>query len=445
MASVRAEDRPGVRFDDVVLLVNTDRHVGERERHPERRVAGTPAQFGQLQTHLAARGIDVRVVVVAGAGEAAGFPDRAYEDAGCHIVPEAKLGTLHPAPSVVVSLKEPCPHERTIPGHPIRIGALHSAVFDETGGFAALLATRNFSGIFDGSEIGHHSYRLRGGSRVPIRASMSRLAGRFAAERVLAGLAPTGRARVVISGLGEAGTAALELLLAAPPEQVQQVSLVEENEQRFMQLLAQFIGNPRSEVVRTNRLTRELLYGAGGLILAGCRPNQCAPKVVHAADLAHLAEGATVVDLAIDEGGAIENEGAPIRQSLESLGRSLRYIADSHVPRNYPREASEIHGSSILPYLAVLLQLCARFGTPAGAVEYIEQTRLDAEAPDEFTALVQDLRAGLMVTGPSPIQVGNIKSRNAVLRFLSRRAEVLAPTWTTPDHAHPLAELAFGH
>lgn len=62
--------------------------IPRERRDGERRVAGTPETARQLT------GLGLEVLVEAGAGEAAGHPDRDYEQAGARIVPDLDLAGL---------------------------------------------------------------------------------------------------------------------------------------------------------------------------------------------------------------------------------------------------------------------------------------------------------------------------------------------------------------
>jgi alanine dehydrogenase len=414
------------------LFIGTDRHVGEEKGEPETRVAVTPAQVRLLLGYLKSQGIDAQVSLVAGAGQEAGFSDEQYRAAGCRIVEESSIGTIDP-PHVVVALKEPTPYETSIPGHPLRVGALHTGDFHENSGLAAVLKMRKYSAVFDGSEVGHFAYQFRGGPSVPLRGSQSVFAGRFAGERTLERHPSAAHAKAVICGLGIAGNEAAEHVLSNGDGVYctnNCVLLIEQDSVRCERLREVHSNDPRVAVINSSRIGPRLLQDATAVILAGSLPGKKAPIVVPTVtELLVVCEGASVIDLSIDEGGSI-GPGGHVGEQVEKLGRSIRYLADSHVPRNYPRDASEAHGRAVLPYLIVLLCLAARYGDPRGVVEFVAGGSCDVEPHDEFEALICDLRAGMMFTGPFPQIVGDVKDRAEITRFL-RDGEYRGATWST--------------
>lgn len=408
---------PGTRC---TLLLGTDAHIKEGTPDQERRVAVTPAQLGALRGWLADAGVECQLLFVAGAGERAGFPDADFERVGARAVPEAELASLEAAPDVVHALKEPCAYESTIPGPFLRIGALHTGDhFDPGSDSARLLCSRRACAVFDGSEIGGHAFRFTDppGFPVPIRSSMSVFAGEIAAADVVTHL--DGRSgRCVIAGGGAAGTAAAEWLLRNAP--AARVLVMDALAPAVARLRARFADEPRVEVVEGEWLTGEMLDGAEAVILAVFAPGDLAPRVVGRDELSHLAQGALVIDISIDEGGAIAGEDAEGAEAGDPTPPGYRYMAETNMPRRRPGEASRAHGAAVLPYLAVLLYLSAKLGGAKGAMAHIARLRLPdmdrtaTDAPEDyFGALVQDLRHGTAFWGVEEVHV----NRDAVRQW----------------------------
>jgi alanine dehydrogenase len=433
-AGVRA-----LRRRNLTLVLGNDREIGRRLRSQERRVGITPPQVTGLQGLLAEIGVRLSVLVVENAGARAGYADADYVHAGAEIVTFAELSHESP-PDVVHALKEPSAYESTIPGPFCRIGALHSGDFDRHAGFARLLAARP-AAIFDGSNIGaSDDYRK------PIRGSMSVFAGRVAAEWVLEHLASApGTSSVVVVGGGKVGTAAVMKLLREP--RVETVTLFDraEDPARLRAIAAELGGEARVQVAGLGG-TDDLvllgkLSGAAGLILAPALAGGRAPKVITARALQeNMPEGGIVVDVSIDERGAIADEAVDADWASERLIEhfthrlpGLRYQAVPNMPRAYPKEASFEHGEAISPYLALLLFLCAREGGPLAAVQSLLQRPFTKSNPDPMQltdpvarcdALLQDLRNGLAVhcDGIAPVLHPIIPpgDRDLMQRFLQQ-------------------------
>jgi alanine dehydrogenase len=364
---------------------------------------------------LAAAGVRPRVFVVAGAGERAGFPDMTYEDAGAVIVPESRTASLDPAPDVVHALKEPTAYEAALPGQCIRIGALHLGDFHAESGLAAMMRKGNFSGVIDGSYMGGFSHKLRGGFDVPLRKTMSDFAGDIGADE-FAGRAlkrePAIKHRVVVVGGGVAGRAAARRLLRSYREQVGGIVIVEQAPATREALAREFAGEAAVQVVPGNKIGENELQGVTAVVVATFRES-AKDFVTSLGALKAMRHGGVIVDISCDEGPSVDVEGVDkfdgeaarsfVREAVAALGNALTYEADTHLPRKRPREASEAHGREAFPYLVSLLHLCAAFGGPAGAVEFLAAHQAQAGSEDLFGTLASDLKAGLVITGPRPV------------------------------------------
>ena len=404
----------------VTLLLGTDAHIEEGSiEQQERRVGITPNQLAALKAWLQRAGVFLDCYFVQGTGARSGFFDGDYLNVGGHLVFEHQLATL-PPPDVVHALKEPCPYEVFIPGPFIRIGALHSGAFDERSGLASLLKRKNFCAIFDGSAVGGYSYKHTNGYPIPIRSSMSVFAGEIAVDEVAKNLVKnSGNGKVVISGGGVVGNSAVNQLLDKWKKNCKEILIVEIDSEKCSWFRQQYKDNYLIRIVQKDKLNNEDLKGAQGLILTAFRPGHQAPKVVKLRDLRSLSDNAIIVDVSIDEKGGISVPNLDfekvslaqvvkrVKDEIDRLGKNLRYIADSHLPRKYPEQASEAHGKAVLPYLAVLLYLCASEGGPPQAINYILKQICIHNKLSYFDALVCDLKDGLAYRRPDPIYVSS--------------------------------------
>lgn len=400
---------------EVTFLLGTDYFIGAPLTH-EQRVAITPDQADQLVKWLGALGIHLHFYMIRDAGARAGFTDAQFEAAGARLVDVEKVDKMPHHPHVVHALKEPTYYESTIPGHFLRIGALHSGDFRPDCGLADMLKKGNFSAIFDGSAVGGFAYRgdfaNKPKFRVPLRSSMSVYAGWLAGEDVGDELGASGE-RVVISGGGVVGTSAADVLLEKHLDQIEEILIIEKFPERCEQLremYAQFGDKVRIKEGVT--IEDKDVIGIKGLILTiFIQGSGATPKVTSTEQISLMAQGGLVVDVAIDEGGGVrtplDNKTDPrtgkpyvvgiedIKSEVDKLGKGLAYHADNHMPRRRPTQASVEHGRTALIYLAVLLYACAAKGGTEGALKHILDQDYIEEPKTILNAIELDLKHGL--------------------------------------------------
>lgn len=425
----------------IELLLGNDREIGRETKSQEKRAGIIPDQVSELRGFFSSLELELNVLVIQGAGQRAGFADSDFVAAGAEILTLEELPHHDGPPDVVHALKEPSSYESSIPGPFCRIGALHTGDFHAGTGLAGLLRNGNVA-IFDGSHTGAPD-----SFRIPIRGRMSIFAGEIAAEWVLGHLKTrhlSGRAVVV--GAGNAGRSAVRQLVAAP--EVTEVHLLDSaaDPGRLDQIRADLADLPKVTVsgiggIDDPGLLRSLT-DAAAVIFAVARPREAAPKVIHINNLKQsLADNAVVVDISIDEKGAILDP--EIRQSwshdqiISHLARTLGgsrnrvYRALANMPRAYPKQASKAHGDAVLPYLATLLFLAAREGGAAGAIRFLDRQPVDGRSPDPLKveparvldALIQDLRNGMAFFphGGRIVVSDTVADRAGVFDFLLRQ------------------------
>lgn len=442
---LRAGGPPAWTKPRVELMLGNDREIGRESRTQERRVGIVPDQVRDLRGFCAALQLDVDVLVLEGAGQRAGHADAHFVEAGAEIVTREELAWHDGPPDVFHALKEPSRYEAEVPAPFCRIGALHSGDFGPETGLAGLLLSRSVA-VFDGSNIG-------AAGRIPIRGRMSEFAGRIGAGWIVEHLALRNLSGpVVVVGGGRAGNAAVEDVLLAS-DRVTAVRLldlpraVEALEQRYAgEERVQVRGRPPEEV--DDPVLLEALDGAVGLLFAVAVRKGDAPKVASVEALDRLDGEAMVVDISIDEKGAVLDPAIPPAWTHERIIPHLErrllprlYRAIANMPRARPRQASEAHGEVILPYLAALLVLSARHGGPEGLVTHLRTlpARRDNPAPEEvpdgrvLEALAQDLRNGLAFW-PCKLEAVQTTRRLAVGDTVADRRGVLGFLF---DHAVP--------
>ena len=344
------------------------------------------------------------------AGIWAGFRDRDFVEAGAQIVDWKQFASLEPF-DVVHALKEPYTHEADIQERFIRIGALHLA--SRSAGVGQMLAKQKFSALFDGSTVGSCSYLISGAEETPIVASMSQLAGNLASERILdIGGERLRNERVLVIGAGFAGVSAMLGLR----DKVRSLTVVEKDARVRSQLawLLRRLGFSEFEIVE--KCSRDLLAEATGVIFAHRTGADPASKLYTIEDITSTMEqGSVIVDIAVDQGGSIDcpsiNPEDDVYTKIEKYKKELDnycYYAEPNMPRRRPREASTRHGDAVLPYIVALHLLCAEYGDPVSATEYIfkrdvrrlkerRELELLPNGDDFFECVIQDLRNGLQV------------------------------------------------
>ncbi|MCR9246040.1 MAG: hypothetical protein NXI31_13495 [bacterium] len=391
---------------EVNFVLGSDRGIGRDTGTPERRVGITAEQLGRMRALLKSCEIELNAFVIDDAGKHSDQPNAAYEAVGARIISEAELAMIGPI-DVLHALKEPLPYETRANGRFLRIGALHAGAHEIPPGLAELVKRPHaeLPTILDGSYVGAPD---RG--RVPIRGSMSRYAGQIGATWVIEHLNELElEGDVAVFAFGYAGRAAARTLLASDrvkrvfvfedprrPEKIEQLQRDYSHEPRLQFPLISGRGDPRLAAALANVV---------GCVTAPAAPGAKAPKVVDATTLSQaMDDRGIVVDIAIDEGGAIASAD-PSAVAMRQALAPLRYEGLSNMPRERPVPASEAHGEAVLPYLATLLFLAARHGSVDAVTDYLRHRPLDLTCPEPATLEVdqvldgycQDLRNGLMI------------------------------------------------
>lgn len=397
LAKQDSESRP------VRLLLGTDEFI----RH-ERRVGLVPEQVDRLHRDLATVGIELHTTVVAGAGDRAAppFTDDDYADAGAQVLSAVEVQQQAHF-DVVHSLKEPTEYEAGLPGPFLRIGALHLPTYPE--GVCAMLRSKNFTAILDGAVIGNCSYRISGGDRTPIVASMSRFAGAVSGRMVVKGTTEHGLdpGKVVVVGGGVAGRSAIAEMTA----QTARLVVIEPWEPMRAKLRLELpeLGVPADRFEIRPALDDEALTDAIGVVFAHRTGARAAEKVCDEAQIRRMKKGAVIADIAIDQGGSIRHDGYDEADTADEARRKYKdlfagdylYYGEVNMPREEPHLASIHHGIAVLPYVTLLLARCARRGGPvqvAAELLALPPKTYGQDEPFELdlvAAMAQDLRNGI--------------------------------------------------
>jgi alanine dehydrogenase len=310
----------------------------------ERRVALTPSAVHQAVE----RGHPV--LVQAGAGTGAGFPDHDYERAGARLASSADEVW---AADVVVKVKEPQPSEfEHFRPDLVLFTFLHLAAEPE---LTAALVDRRVRAF------AYETLTERGA--LPLLAPMSEIAGRAAAiigaERLSAtdggsgtlmgGAAGVPPAKVVVIGLGVAGTMAARGARGLDAH----VTGVDVDLQRLYE--HHLDGTVDATQISEPALVAQHVGDADLVVGAALVPGARAPTVVTESMVASMRPGSVVIDLAIDQGGCIETARPTSLSEPTYRAHEVVHYCVTNVPGQFPRTASAALSAAVAPRLLRLV------------------------------------------------------------------------------------------
>jgi len=245
-----------------------------------------------------------QVCVERGAGQAAGFTDDEYIDAGAQLVDSPQ--PVYEQVEMVVKVKEPqaneWPHLR--PGQ-ILYTYLHLAAAPE---LARALLERQVKAV------AYETIETADG-HLPCLKPMSEIAGRLAVQEgakylektfggrgiLLGGVPGVKRGRVVILGAGVAGTNACKIATGIGAD----VTVLDIDATRLA-YLDDIFGSRITTLYSTDANILDAIRDADVVIGTVLVPGAKAPKLVRREHLARMKRGAVLVDVAIDQGGCFE-------------------------------------------------------------------------------------------------------------------------------------------
>ncbi len=325
----------------------TDMRIGiPREiKTLEGRVALVPAAVAQL----VAEGHALRVEQ--GAGEASGYGDGAYRDAGAVLVPDAEA--VYGGAELIVKVKEPQPGEVALlrPDH-LLFSFLHLAAATE------LMRQLCDIGL---TAVAFETVQTDAGG-LPLLAPMSDIAGRVAVQMgahllhrpqggkgiLLGGLPAAPRGRVVILGAGQAGGNAALLAAAMGAE----VTVFDRQRGKLERMRA--LGHnvtalhPYPDALHEAVVEADLLIGA--VLVTGKR----APHLIGAGTVREMGEGSVIIDIAVDQGGCIETTRPTSWAEPTFAVDGVIHFGVTNMPGSVPRSASQALSAALTPYVSRL-------------------------------------------------------------------------------------------
>lgn len=359
-------------------------------REEEHRVALTPAGTKELTM----RGHEV--LIQAGAGEGSLFPDEAYLAAGGHIVPDAD--SVFAQAEMVVKVKEPLEQEisRLGPQH-ILFTYLHLAPDPElTAGLVRSGATC----------LAYETVETADG-RHPLLAPMSEIAGRLAPQvgayflermsggkgKLLGGATGVKPASVVILGAGTAGANAAAIACGMGAH-----TKVFDIDLQALAVLRRHL--PGVQTLHSDQLSIDEEVAAADLVIGAVHVSGARTPVLVSEDLVkRMQPGSVIVDLSIDQGGAVATSEAtshrdptfvkhgiihycvdnmagvvPITSTLALTNATLPYIlsvADQGVVAAARADRALAHGVNVMEGKVTIKEVADATGNPYFPLEYV--------------------------------------------------------------------------
>ncbi|MFB7512384.1 Re/Si-specific NAD(P)(+) transhydrogenase subunit alpha [Streptomyces sp. NPDC056144] len=363
-------------------------------RAGEHRVSATPATVEQI------RKLGYEVVVDSGAGDAAGFPDSAYETAGATVGDAARA-------DVVLGVNAPPPERLDGVRPEATVIALFAPAFDPA--MVEELGRRPFTALSMDAVP-----RISRAQSMDVLSSMANIAGYravveaahefgrfFTGQVTAAGKVPP--AKVLVAGAGVAGLAAIgtagslgAIVRATDPRP----EVADQVRSLGGEYLA--IESPEAEASKTG-YAKEMgdAYKAreAELYAAQCReadivittaliPGRPAPTLITAEMVASMRPGSVIVDMAAVNGG---NVVGTVKGEKTVTDNGVTILGYTDLAGRLPAQASQLYGTNLVNLLKLM--------TPAKDGTLV----LDWDDPVQRSITV--VRAGESAWPPPPVQV----------------------------------------
>lgn len=326
-------------------------------KNNEYRVALTPAGANALISAGHA------VLLQAGAGERAGYPDAEYSAVGAEIVPEAAAAW---AAQLVLKVKEPVASEYGFLREDLTLFTyLHLAA--DRALTEALLSSGTTAIAYE--TVQNHDRSL------PLLTPMSEVAGRLAPLEgashlraaaggkgiLLPGVPGTPNGKVAIVGGGIAGENAARVALGLGAE----VTVLDISLPRLRELDLRFGGRVHTAASSEYEIARQVAQ-ADLVIGAVLIPGAAAPKLVTDEMVRSAQPGTVFVDIAIDQGGCFEGSRPTTHHEPTFRVHESIFYCVANMPGAVPATSTTALTNATLPYV---LKLAGKGWEAATAVD----------------------------------------------------------------------------
>jgi alanine dehydrogenase len=311
-------------------------------KEKENRVSMTPAGVEVMQDN----GHDLLVETTA--GEASGFDDEAYKQAGAEIAPTAEA--VFESCDMVMHVKEPLPQEYDlIRKDQIVFTYLHLAAAE------ALTQALIKSGAIN---IAYETIQKADGS-LPLLTPMSEVAGRMAIQEgakylemaqggagiLLGGVPGVDPGVVVVIGGGVVGINAAKMACGLGAR----VYILDMSLDR-LRYLSDVMPANCTPLMSSPATVRNLIQEADVVVGAVLIPGAKAPKLITRDMLATMKRGAVLVDVAIDQGGCFETSKATTHTDPTYVVDGVIHYCVANMPGAVAKTSTMALTNATLPY-----------------------------------------------------------------------------------------------
>src|SRR6266853_3660883 len=321
-----------------IVIVGLPKEIKDNEY----RVGLTPAGVRALTDN------GNHVLVERSAGQGSGFEDSLYERAGGTIIDSAD--DVWAKADLIVKVKEPIEPEypRMREGQ-LLFTYLHLAPDQK---LTKQLLERKVTGI------AYETITDRRGG-LPLLTPMSEVAGRMAIQVgahylekmsggrgiLLGGVPGVPAARVVIIGGGVVGTNAAKIAVGMGAH----VTIIDNNLDRLRELDDIFLSKI-STLASSAYMIHDALTTADLIVGAVLVPGASAPRLVTRNMLKDVADGAVIVDVAVDQGGCVETTHPTTHSDPTYYVEGVLHYCVANMPGAVPRTSTFALTNATLPY-----------------------------------------------------------------------------------------------
>lgn len=319
-------------------------------------IIGVPNEIKQGEFRVAVTPAGAYALVVDGhqvliersAGEGSSISDEEYGNAGAEMVggPEEVFGSAE----MILKVKEPVgPEYGLLRQDQILFTYLHLASSEELTG-----------AVLDAGIIGiaYETVQTQD-RRLPLLEPMSEVAGKMAAQVageclqkhsggrgvLLGGVTGVAPAEVVVVGCGAVGASAIKVAAGMGAR----VTAFDINTQR-MSYLDDVYGTAITALYSSPLAVAEAVAEADAVIGAILIPGARAPHVITEEMVKAMRPGAVIVDVAIDQGGCVENIRPTTHAEPTYVEHDVVHYAVTNIPAAVPRTSTYALTNATLPY-----------------------------------------------------------------------------------------------